>query len=305
MKRLLILSVVVAAICTLTWAEESKQLSVATLPPVVVKTIPQAGDTEVDPSTTEIRATFSKKMMDKSWSWAGADESWINGKPHYLEDGKTCVLPVKLEPGKTYVVWLNSPSFKNFKDSDGRSSIPYLLVFETVKKSATASEDHSAPTAQDAAAQKEIEDSIRQYFTSMSKRDVDGIQAVLDTQLVALEATGQNARIWRIDVAEKEKLLPPEGNKDWINVKIDDVKVKVSTTHPSIAVASFALVFPLDARQATAYQRILDDGQATLTDAQRTMIQGMIREKAAVSAMFAMLAHRQGKWKIICMSLPK
>jgi RNA polymerase sigma-70 factor (ECF subfamily) len=38
---------------------------------------------------------------------------------------------VKLEPGKTYVSWLNSQKFGNFKDADGQSAVPYLLVFET------------------------------------------------------------------------------------------------------------------------------------------------------------------------------
>jgi RNA polymerase sigma-70 factor (ECF subfamily) len=120
------------------WSEEPQEMSVAALPPVVVKTIPQAGDTQVDPSITEIRGTFSKKMTTgKNYSWAGAEDSWVTGKPRWLADGKTCVLPVKLEPGKTYVVWLNSPSFRNFRDSRGQSAIPYLLVFETAKSRKT------------------------------------------------------------------------------------------------------------------------------------------------------------------------
>jgi RNA polymerase sigma-70 factor (ECF subfamily) len=133
MKRLLIAVAVVVASCGSAWCEEP---SVASLPPVVVKTIPQAGDTKVDPAVAEIQVAFSKKMTNGSWSWAGADESWVTGKPHYLADHKTCVLPVKLEPGKTYVVWINSPSFQNFKDAGGQSSLPYLLVFETAKRKA-------------------------------------------------------------------------------------------------------------------------------------------------------------------------
>jgi hypothetical protein len=58
-----------------------------------------------------------------------------------LPDGKTCVLPVKLEPGKTYVSWLNSQKFGNFKDADGRSAVPYLLVFETRAASAVKSDE--------------------------------------------------------------------------------------------------------------------------------------------------------------------
>lgn len=134
MKRLVLTAMAVVAGGVMAWAAEGEKSSVESLPPVVVKTVPQAGDVKVSPSLTEIKATFSKKMMDGTWSWAGADESWVTGKPHYLDDGKTCVLPVKLEPGKTYVVWLNSPSFRNFKDLQGRSALPYILVFETAKK---------------------------------------------------------------------------------------------------------------------------------------------------------------------------
>ena len=110
------------------------EYSVETMSPVVVKTVPQAGDTKVDPSITEIHATFSKEMMDGNWSWVQiSDESFpkMNGKIHYLADKRTCVLPVKLEGGKTYVLWLNSQRFNNFKDPQRRPAIPYLLVFET------------------------------------------------------------------------------------------------------------------------------------------------------------------------------
>lgn len=135
MRRLVIVAIIVAASRGSAWSEEPQKMSVAALPPVVVKTVPQSGDTKVDPSINEIKGTFSKKMtIGQNYSWAGADESWVKGKPRWLADGKTCVLPVKLEPGKTYVVWLNSPSFRNFKDSRGQSAVPYLLVFETAKK---------------------------------------------------------------------------------------------------------------------------------------------------------------------------
>jgi hypothetical protein len=48
------------------------------------------------------------------------------GKIHYLKDKKTCVLPVKLEPGKTYVIWINSGKYNYFKDKDENSAIPYF-----------------------------------------------------------------------------------------------------------------------------------------------------------------------------------
>jgi hypothetical protein len=53
------------------------------------------------------------------------------GDPRYDKDERTCIIPVTLEAGRTYALWLNSERFRNFKDRDGRSAIPYLLVFQT------------------------------------------------------------------------------------------------------------------------------------------------------------------------------
>jgi len=110
---------------------------VRTLPPVVVETVPVSGDTAVDPSTSEIRVTFSKEMTDGSWAWTTASDDTnpeITGTPRYLGDKRTCVLPVKLEGGRTYAFWLNSNRFKAFKDAEGRPAVPYLLIFETRPK---------------------------------------------------------------------------------------------------------------------------------------------------------------------------
>ena len=117
---------------------QQKKYSVATLPAVVVKTVPQAGDLKVDPNITEIRVTYSKRMQDGSWSWGQISDDTMpksTGKPHYLPDGKTCVLPVKLEPGRTYVLQLNSLTgkFANFKDRKGQPAVAYLLVFQTAR----------------------------------------------------------------------------------------------------------------------------------------------------------------------------
>jgi RNA polymerase sigma-70 factor (ECF subfamily) len=135
MKRIAValVGLVIGLYVTAALADE---VTLESVPPVVVKTVPEAGAGEVDPKLTEIKVTFSKDMQDGTWSWATlSEESFpkLNGKPKYLADKRTCVLPVKLEPGKTYAIWVNSEKFKNFKDVDGRSAVPYLLVFKTKK----------------------------------------------------------------------------------------------------------------------------------------------------------------------------
>jgi RNA polymerase sigma-70 factor (ECF subfamily) len=127
------------SMCAFVAVAGAQELSVASLPAVVVKTEPQAGLRNVDPNISEIRVTYSKKMLNKSWSWGQiSDDTFPQtaGEPHYERDGKTCVLPVKLEPGRTYVLQLNSlkGTFANFKDAQKRPAVPYLLVFETKKR---------------------------------------------------------------------------------------------------------------------------------------------------------------------------
>src|SRR5437016_211971 len=117
-------------------AARADDVTLESVPPVVVKTVPEAGVGDVDPKQAEIRVTFSKDMQDGSWSWSTlSKESFpkVDGKPKYLADKRTCVLPVKLEPGKTYAIWVNSEKFGNFRDPNGRSAVPYLLVFKTKK----------------------------------------------------------------------------------------------------------------------------------------------------------------------------
>jgi len=122
-------------IATLSGAADAADApTLANVPPVVIRTAPQAGASDVPASTTEIRVTFSKKMQDKSWSWVIVTPGSfpkLAGDPHYLPDGVTCVLPVTLEPGKTYAMWINAATAQNFQDADGRKAVPYLLVFST------------------------------------------------------------------------------------------------------------------------------------------------------------------------------
>jgi hypothetical protein len=111
------------------------EITVKSMPPVVVKTFPQAGETTVDHSIKEIRVTFSKEMMTKEmWSWVVVSEGSfpkITGKVRYLKDNKNCVAPVDLAPAKTYAIWFNSKKFNAFRDTDNNPAIPYLLVFQT------------------------------------------------------------------------------------------------------------------------------------------------------------------------------
>jgi RNA polymerase sigma factor (sigma-70 family) len=106
----------------------------ADFPPFVVKTEPRLGEGGVDPALREIRVTFSKPMVDKGWSWTQGNVyafPEVDGTIHYEKDMRTCVLPVKLKPGTTYVMGINGGRFHNFKDTGGRPALDYTLGFRT------------------------------------------------------------------------------------------------------------------------------------------------------------------------------
>jgi RNA polymerase sigma-70 factor (ECF subfamily) len=131
--KTLLTTLVIGAICQFA-PQLCRAQDIDSMAPVVVKTVPEAGTKDVAPGIVEIKITFSKEMMDGSWSWSSAwkDSSPEGvGKPHYEADHKTCVLKVKLEPNQTYGYWINSQNFHNFKDAQGHPAVPYMLVFQT------------------------------------------------------------------------------------------------------------------------------------------------------------------------------
>ena len=130
--RLLVTAMVVA-LCHLTTVNVRGQ-DIDSMPPVVVRTVPESGAKDVAPGVVEIKATFSKEMTDKSWSWCYAWQGSIAesaGDIRYESDHKTCVWKVKLEPNRTYAYWLNTAKLQNFTDKQGHPAVPYLLVFQT------------------------------------------------------------------------------------------------------------------------------------------------------------------------------
>lgn len=213
-------------------ASGNEKTRVESMPPVVIKTVPQAGDTKVDPSLNEIRVTFSKDMIThQMWSWVRASKETfpeIAGDVRYLEDNRTCVLPVKLLPGKSYIVWINSEKHQSFQDLGRRPAIPYLLVFETKNDADDDAGSKDAGNKQDGlAAEKTLDellraikagdreafvvnatDQVKQGMTQqimaaleaqLGKRLKQGYQA---THLCQLNQSGYHVHLWKSTFAD-------------------------------------------------------------------------------------------------------
>lgn len=241
-----LVSFTVGALFALGATAVGQPVSLESAAPVVVKTVPVAGATDVDPALPEIKVTYSKSMQDGSWSWSTwGEENYpeTTGKPHYLADGRTCVLPVKLQPGKFYALWLNSDKFKNFTDTGGGAAVPYLLTFTTAGAGAgsgnvitrevnrlvnefPAGSDLATPEGacvawQRATAAKDAKTisqlspipldpkEQQEWFEREGKRDPEGLavylKAIADSKIVAVQ-------IWRDELASVITYLPfPEG----------------------------------------------------------------------------------------------
>jgi len=93
---------------------------------------PPNGATGVDPNQAYLAATFSEPMAD-GFSFTGGPPAMpeTTAKPYWNANKRTCTLPVKLEPNRSYRLGLNSPSFKNFRSASGEALEPVVWTFET------------------------------------------------------------------------------------------------------------------------------------------------------------------------------
>jgi RNA polymerase sigma-70 factor (ECF subfamily) len=111
-------------------AEQASQ----TQKPVVVSMSPANGAVGVDPRTTELRVEFSVPMGG-GFSWTGGGEGYPAARegqrPRWTEDRRACVLPVRLEPNRSYRLGLNSPSHRNFQSAAGVPLDPLVYTFQT------------------------------------------------------------------------------------------------------------------------------------------------------------------------------
>lgn len=100
--------------------------------PTVVSTFPPMGST-IPAGVDELSVTYDRPMA-QGWSFAtGGEKSFpeITGTPMLSPDRRTISVAVHLRPNSSYVVWLNTERYKNFKDEQGVAAEPYRLTFST------------------------------------------------------------------------------------------------------------------------------------------------------------------------------
>ncbi|TWT96811.1 Regulatory protein BlaR1 [Botrimarina colliarenosi] len=101
--------------------------------PEIAELSPANGDGDVDPDTKTISVTFDTKMGGgMSWVRTGG---WFpgaeDGRAWWSKDGRTCTLPVALEPGVTYQLSLNGSHYVNFQSQHGVPAPTTVWSFTT------------------------------------------------------------------------------------------------------------------------------------------------------------------------------
>jgi len=77
--------------------------------------------------------TFDREMDRQGWAWVieNASTSPELGASRFDESGRANTVEARLEPGRTYVVWVNSPEYSYFRDLTGAPAAPVRWAFST------------------------------------------------------------------------------------------------------------------------------------------------------------------------------
>ena len=115
--------------------------------PRVIKTVPENGDQNVDPSLRQIQIEFDQDMNQQGYSICGGGPLYPKtiGKPKWINK-RTIVMRVTLEPAHEYEMSINCPSYQNCKNTNGEPAEIYPIKFKTSiagKKSTTSAKSPS------------------------------------------------------------------------------------------------------------------------------------------------------------------
>jgi hypothetical protein len=101
--------------------------------PRIIGLTPAVTGGPIDPATKELSIDFDRGMSTSGYSFVGDQSQMpkLTGKPWFSSDGKSLVLPVKLQPGKRYTLRLNSLQHHGFTSAAGFALEPTEISFTT------------------------------------------------------------------------------------------------------------------------------------------------------------------------------
>ncbi|MBN1787935.1 MAG: hypothetical protein JW806_06010 [Sedimentisphaerales bacterium] len=145
-------------------------------PPRVVKTIPENGDTNVDPKLGKIRIVFDQGM-GPSYSICGSGPKYPKtiGQPKWINK-RTLIIGVRLEPNYEYEFSVNCSSYRNFKNFKGESAVIYPVKFKTAAVGGDIPQESQEDTdavCSNAEAAKKLKQFIDENYSYRDLRNLD------------------------------------------------------------------------------------------------------------------------------------
>jgi len=192
--RLAVRCAIIAALWCLLPCVAAAQARIAS--PVVVETTPTLRARNVDPKLDHLTVRFDQPMSTSGWSWCGSGAAYpeLTGRP-FFADPYTAVLPVRLEPQKTYYLMINCPSGQNFRSPAGIPAESLPLRFTTGSGGAFI-----AAHTKNHAAWKELLSILRTRYSHLERTGTDWEAAFADTMPWVMESPTVDEWVARVGV---------------------------------------------------------------------------------------------------------
>jgi hypothetical protein len=160
-------------------------------------------------------------------------------------------------------------------------------------------------TAQPNEAVKGITQTVTRYYQSLGNRNVDVLKNLVEPTILVVESKRGQARTHVVDTSDPAKLLPPEGNRDWLNVTVNGVSVSLTGEQPSSATATYSVFRPLKPELVEAWEAELKSANSVWDQKQKDEITKLLKAKGQTTTEHAMLSFREGQWRIVSITFTK
>lgn len=150
-----------------------------------------------------------------------------------------------------------------------------------------------------------ITQTVTTYYQTLGNRNASALTNLVEPTILVVESKRGQARTHVVDTSDPVKLLPPEGNRDWLNVRITAVNVSLSGDQPSSATATYSVFHPLKPELVEIWEAELKSSNSVWDQKQKDEIAKLLKAKGQATTERAMLAFREGQWRIVSITFTK
>lgn len=163
------------------------------VPPVVIRSDPMSGAQQIDPGRTQLEITFQQPLAAGEWRLATTPFGPVpqsTGRLRLAPDGRSVVVPVRLEPETQYVIGINlDDDDDQIRSRSGVAALPWLLTFTT----GAASDEEELQVAELQAA----EERAAAVLAELRAGDITAVYQRFDSGMREAISQQQLAQVWQ------------------------------------------------------------------------------------------------------------